>query len=298
MTAPDNEQLAAQAIEAGDYEEAFRLLKPMADGNSQYALLSLGWLCETGARGAPDKNAARSYYERAIAQGSRSAYFYLGSLLSSDDEEAQARVAFEHGAALGDDDCKTALARLVDKATERLAAQAIEAGDYEEAERLLRPLAEGDSEYALLSLGWLRETGAADNADTEAARRYYERAAAQGSALACFELGRFLMSQGDELRARSAFEAGAQLGDVPSMSKLGRMMVEGQGGPMDVPTGSAWLEKAASLGHILAQRTLLGMEGRAARTLLGKLSAKVKIASLAAEGAKEMMKDPQSDKLR
>lgn len=298
MSAQDNEQLAAQAIEAGDYGEAFRLLKPLADANSPYALLTLGWLCETGARGAPDKDAARSYYKRAAAEGSGSAYFYLGALLLGDDEEAQAQAAFERGATLDDDDCKAALARLAIKATERLAAQSIEAGEYEEAERLLQPLAEGGSEYALLSLAWLRETGASGATDTEGARQYYERAAAQGSASAYFELGRFLLSQGDELRARPAFEAGARLGDVPSMSNLGRMMVEGRGGHEDIAAGSAWLEQAASQGHIFAQRTLLGMEGREARTVFGKLSAKIKIASLATRGAKELLKDPQSDKLR
>ncbi len=297
MTVQDNARLAAEAIEAGAYEEAIRLLRPLARDNSEYALLSLGWLCETGATGAPDKEAARSYYERAASHGSASANLYLGWLHLGNGEEVQARVAFERGAELDDADCKAALARLADSAAEQLAAQAIEAGDYEEAVRWLRPLAESNSEYALLSLGWLYENGALGT-DKEAARRYYKRAADNGSAPACFELGRLLSGQGDETQARSAYEKGAERGDVPSMSRLGRMMVEGRGGPTDSGAGIDWLEKAAAEGHIHAQRTLLGIEELEAKSLLEKLSVKMKIVSLAKKGAIEMVKVPDSDKVR
>ncbi len=184
------------------------------------------------------------------------------------------------------------------KDNEQLAAQAIETGDYEEAARLLRPLAERNSEYALLSLGWIYETGATGASDKDAARLYYERAAAEGSASGYFELGRLLLGQGEESQARAAFEAGAERGDIPSMSKLGRMMVEGRGGPTVIDAGSSWLEIAAAQGHIFAQRTLLGIDERNAKSVFKKLSVKRKIASLAIEGAIEMLKDPHSDKMR
>jgi TPR repeat protein len=298
MTAEDSEHLAAQAIEAGAYEEAVRLLRPLAEGNSEYALLSLGWLCETGAMGVSDKETARLYYERAASHGSASANLYLGCLHLSNGDEMQARTAFERGAELDNADCKSALARLASRGAEQLAARAIENQAYEEAIRLLRPLAESNSEYALLSLGWLYETGAVGDPDREAARLHYKRAADNGSAPACFELGRLLSRQGEEVQARLAFETGAERGDVPSMSRLGRMMVEGRGGPTDSRAGSAWLEKAAAEGHILAQRTLLGIEERNAQSVFEKLSVKMKIASLAKKGAGEMLKDPSSDKVR
>ena len=48
MTVLADEQLAAQAVEAGAYEEAVRLLRPLVERNSEYALLTLGWIYETG----------------------------------------------------------------------------------------------------------------------------------------------------------------------------------------------------------------------------------------------------------
>src|SRR5688500_3887057 len=114
MTVQDDEQLAARAMEAGAYEEAVRVLLPLAVRNSEYALLTLGWIYETGALGAPDEDAALSYYEHAAAQGGASAYPYLGWLRWGKGEVMQARAAFEAGARLGNDECKSALARLDD----------------------------------------------------------------------------------------------------------------------------------------------------------------------------------------
>jgi TPR repeat protein len=162
----------------------------------------------------------------------------------------------------------------------------------------LLPLAESNSEYALLTLGWIYETGATGVADKNLARSYYERAAAQGSAAAYHDLGQLLLGQGNATRARTLFEAGAEQGNIASMAKLGRMFVEGSGGRVDTEAGIAWLKEAAAQGHIFAQRTLLDIEERNAKTISQKLSVKLKIAALATAGAKTMLKDPASEKLR
>lgn len=298
MTEQNEERLAAQAMEERAYEKAVRLLRPLADRNSEYALLSLGWIYETGAAGVSDKDAARTFYEQAASQGSATAYLYLGWLLLKSGEELKAQTAFERGAQLNNDECKSELARLGDDVNEKLARKALEEQDYEEAVSLLRSLAESNSKFALLSLGFIYETGVTGAPDKVAARSYYERAASQGSATAYFELGRLLKRQGEEVPARAAFEAGAERGHLPSMSRLGRMMVEGCGGPTDVKAGIEWLERAAAEGHLFAQRTLLGIEERNAKSVREKLSVKWKIALLALRGAKDMSKDPSSDQLR
>jgi TPR repeat protein len=184
------------------------------------------------------------------------------------------------------------------QADEQLAAQAIAAGAYEEAVRLLRPLVERNSEYALLTLGWIYETGAVGAPDKDAARLYYGRAAAAGSASAYHDLGRLLSGQGEESQARAAFEAGAERGNILCMARLGRMMVEGRGGLVDIGVGSAWLENAAAQGHIFARRHLLGIEARNARSIFGKLFVGIKVVLLAMKGAREMLKEPRSDKVR
>src|SRR4051794_23071959 len=112
MSFKTDEQLAARAIETGAYDEAIRLLRPLAERNSAYALLTLGWIYEAGVTGAPDKDAARSLYEDAVSHGSADACLYLGRLLLKDQRPIEAREAFERGARLNNDECKSELARL------------------------------------------------------------------------------------------------------------------------------------------------------------------------------------------
>jgi hypothetical protein len=184
------------------------------------------------------------------------------------------------------------------KNSEQLAWQAMEEGNYDEAVRLLTPLAHRNSEFALLSLGWIYETGATAAPDKDAALSFYTRAVSQGSAAGSFDLGRLLLDRGEEAKARSAFRAGAEKGDLPSMSELGRMLLEGRGGPSNVEDGWNWLERAAEQGHIFAQRTLLAIEDDSARSITEKLSVKLRILRLALKGGREIWRDRYSDKMR
>jgi TPR repeat protein len=181
---------------------------------------------------------------------------------------------------------------------EQIASKALDSGNFEDAVQLLNLLTERNSHYAMLGLGWIYETGAVGDIDKAAAQLYYERAIAAGSVSAYFELGRLFVSQGEETHARQTFEAGAERGDIPCSARLGRMMVEGRGGPADIDAGLAWLERAAAQGHIYAQRALITIEERDAQTGFEKLSAKRKILSLVKRGTEEMLKDPHSDKIR
>jgi len=107
-----DEFLAGQAVKAGDYDQAVRLLRPLAERNSEYALVTLGWIYETGATGAPDKDAARSFYEHAFSQGDATACLYLGRFLWREGQQLEARKAFERGAQLQNEECESELARL------------------------------------------------------------------------------------------------------------------------------------------------------------------------------------------
>jgi TPR repeat protein len=294
MTVQADEYLAGQAIAAGNYEEAVRLLRPLAERNSAYALLTLGWIYETDATGTPDKNAALAFYKDAAAQGSATAYLYLGWFLQSAGEEIEARAAFERGAQLNDDECKSVLVRLANNADEKLAAKALEEEAYEEAVRLLQPLAERNSAYALLCLGSIYERGVTGAPDNEAARSYYERAAAQGRADAYCALGLLLSGQGEDAQARAAFEGGAERGHAESMSRLGWIIVKGRGGPTDLDAGSAWLEKAAAKGHTFARIHLLVIEEGKARSILRKLAIRMKRVPLVIRWIRERSRNASS----
>jgi hypothetical protein len=182
--------------------------------------------------------------------------------------------------------------------SEQLAWQAMERGAYDEAVRLLEPLAHRNSEWALLNLGWIYETGVTAPPDKDAALSLYARAASLGSAAGCFDLGRVHLKRGDEGSARSAFRAGVERGDLPSMAELGSMLLEGRGGPSNAEEGWNLLERAAAQGHIFAQRTLLAIEEDNAQSIAEKLSVKLKILRLALKGGREMWRDSYSDKMR
>jgi TPR repeat protein len=295
MSFENDEYVAGQAMEAGAYHEAVPLLLPLAERNSRYALLALAWIYESGVTGNPDKDAARELYEQAAINGSVSAYRYLGWLLYREGQRTEALSAFERGAQLGDEECKAALERFRVNAEEKAAERAYDEGNYEEAVRLLTPLAELNSEYALCRLGYISELGLTGPPDWESARSYYRRAAAQGDADAAFNVGRLHSQEGKDVQARAAFQAGAERAHLSSMSRLGRMLVDGRGGPADLDAGIAWLGKAAAKGDILAQEKLLTIEKQSAKSIFKKLAIRVKIATLSMRWARQIVKRPHAE---
>jgi uncharacterized protein len=289
MSFQSDEQVAARAIEKGAYDEAIRLLRPLAERNSAYALLTLGWIYEAGVTGTPDEDAARSLYEDAVSHGSADACLYLGRLLLKGQRLHAAREAFERGARLNNDECKSELARLADRADEEAVQRAMEEENYEEAIRLLKPLAQRNSLFALRCFAYIYETGVTGAPDMKAARSYYERAASLGRPEDYYELGRFLRVEGDETLARAAFRAGAERGHVRSMAKLGRMMIKGRGGPVDRKSGSEWLEKAVK-EHTSTERASLAVDEQKAQSLFAKALVKAKIVRLWFRGMREVAK--------
>jgi TPR repeat protein len=297
MTDEENEQLAWQAMQTSSYVTALPLLNALAERNSEFALLNLGWIYETGALGAPDEAAARSLYEQAAQLGSAEAYGRLGLLLLGPHQEGLAEAAFKQGAELGDETSQSMLEKLTDRNQELLAWKAIEAGDYEEAKSLMKPLAARGSSYASLTLGSLHERGRLGAPDKFIARSYYERAAKQGSAEAHRYLGQLLLDHGEEKQARAAFERGAEAGNISCMNWLGEMLLDGRGGAVEVSRGAEWLEAAAAQGHILAKRRLLGIKQREAGSNLRKLLIHWRIVVLLKEFIKVYLNDRDSDKL-
>lgn len=181
---------------------------------------------------------------------------------------------------------------------EQAAAKLLDAGDYDKAVSLLEAMSAKNSAYALLSLGWIYETGAVGHPEIDVAKLYYLRAIDAGSISAYFEMGRLLVRQGDEENARSIFQAGARKSNFACMARLGRMMLEGRGGPYDFDGGMQMLDEAASNGQISAQRTLLKVKENNARNIFQKILLKIRIAQLAKKGAAEILTNPYSDKVR
>ena len=207
------------------------------------------------------------------------------------------RTAAEQSTDFAAQDMASMLEWVAGPGQEHRAYQAIEKGDYDEARRLLEPVAARGSTYSLLTLAWLYEGAKLGPADMNVAISYYERAASEGSAEAHRRLGRLLYDLGEEEKARAAFEHGSQAGIITCMYWLGKMMLEGRGGPIEVNRGTELLETAAAQGHMFAKRRLLEIERLKAGSIFRKLVIQGRIIALAKDVFKETWKDPASDKI-
>lgn len=143
---------------------------------------------------------------------------------------------------------------------------ALDLGDFETAERLLRPLGEQGDPRARSLLGLICAHG---KKDREAAL-WYHMAAEQGFAPAQYSLG-VMYDKGrgvaqDDAEASRWYRMAAEQGDVDAQTDLGIMYLHGRGVPKDDGEAASWFRKAAERGNSKAQG-LLGlvyMEGRGA----------------------------------
>lgn len=180
---------------------------------------------------------------------------------------------------------------------ERIACEAIESKNYKEARRLLIPLSEQGSAYALNALAWMHEIGVLGEVDKNVARSYYEKAATGGSREAYYGLGLLLLGESKEAEARQAFEKGAEMGSLSCMYKLGVLLTGEQAKRIEKDAGIGWLQKAADQGHILSQRRILSMQFGASKSFVGKARISFKVLRLAKHAFFSYLKDKNSEKL-
>ena len=280
MTDEEIELLAYKAMQREDFRLAEQLFASLENENSGYALTSLGWMHENGYLGTSDKKRARTYFERAMATGDVDAHFQLALLQSNQGEFLEARATIARGMAFDDKECAEKLENLNSIVSDHLSRVYIENKKYKDAFSILKLKRPPESEYALLALGWLYHTGAAGIRDTDLARSYYKQAAELGSIEVHFQTGMLELNEKNIEAARTAFGEGAQLGHLPSVSKLGEMMIEGQGGAIEIEQGTKLLVSCATKGHILSKKILLDFDIRHASGVLRKMIKKMKYASI------------------
>lgn len=179
---------------------------------------------------------------------------------------------------------------------EREAYDAIERDDYESAFKILTLIANESSPYALLTLGWMYDNALGVCEDKAVARSYYIRATDAGSLVAYHRLGWLLLEQGDQHKAREAFDNGARQGSIACMHQVGVMLLDGRGGEVDNEDGKYWLSRAADQGHFWSKRKLLGIKKKQARSILLKLYINIRIIALGIQGGLAHFSDPNSQR--
>lgn len=257
MTDDEIEHLGYEAMQRENFALAERLFESLEDGESDYALTCLGWMHENGYLGATNKKLARTYFERAMAIGSANAHLQMALLLMNENRLTESVETIDRGIAIDNSDFVNELRNLKSIILDHLARQNIERKQYKTAMIILQSQIPPESEYTLATLGWLHHTGMAGVKNNNLSRTYYQRAGELGSIDANFQIGMVELSENNNEAARAAFQEGAQLQHLPSMSKLASMMIEGQGGLLDLEQGVVLLTHCSEKGHILSKMRLL-----------------------------------------
>ena len=157
-------------------------------------------------------------------------------------------------------------------------AQLLTAGKYADAVLLLEPLADQNSAYALLNLGWLYDSGNIGNRDTNLAKYYYQKAVKVDKVAGTFELARLLYDEGDMIEARQLFKDGEQYGSIQCEAWLGYMLARGEGGEKNTELAIKVLSNASKKGQLFARRQLYTIQIEKSNSVIFHLWVYMKIA--------------------
>ncbi len=173
-----------------------------------------------------------------------------------------------------------------------------QAGHYESAlKQYLTYANEGNAECQVF-VGWLYERGIGIPRDQLTAGNWFKRAAENGSPQGAFYYARYILRYGDKKEAIPWFQKGANLGDVPSLFRLGYAYFHGVGVDSDHNKGIQLIQQAAGLGHIYALRELSLIEMRGYKGFTGRILGSMRLIRATLSAYRVARKDPYSERLR
>jgi TPR repeat protein len=137
------------------------------------------------------------------------------------------------------------------------AVAAYNRGDYADAMRLIRPLAEQGDAKAQYNLGLMYDIGKGVPQDDAEAVKWYSKAAEQGNAWAQDNLG-VMYAKGngvpqDDVEAVKWYRKAAEQGHARAQYNLGIMYAKGEGVPQDDVLAHLWFNLAAAQYNAIAK---------------------------------------------
>lgn len=259
---------AEAALEAGDFTTAIPLLDEEAKLGNPVAAYNLGRLYEQGSAGVPDYQKAASYY-RIAAELDLAPKFdgtalgpQAAQLIQASQMYAQYSLGrlYETGQGVQQDLTQAAgwYVRSADlghpKAAMKLAYLFRDGGpglkpDGRLAETYFERAGTGN---ALNEIGLMYLKGNAVTRNAKIAHDWFEKAAAQGSIEAEYNLGLLYQAgytgQPDYIQAMDHFQTAANAKDGPSMLALGQLYADGKGVPKDLVQAHTWFDLATANG--------------------------------------------------
>ena len=124
------------------------------------------------------------------------------------------------------------------------------------AYELYKQLADAGQTESQVFVAWMLSLGVGCTKNEAQAAIYYERAAALGNPVGCFNFGRWLTRAGDHKSAYGFYVQGAGCNHLPSMFRVGLSLAQGKGVAVDLPRAYKILCLAALKGHAYALREI------------------------------------------
>ncbi|MDO8437127.1 MAG: tetratricopeptide repeat protein [Nitrosomonadaceae bacterium] len=283
-----------------DFEEALKWYRLAAAQGFAIAQFSLGSMYHKGQGVTRDDQEALGWYRLAAAQGDINAQYSLGVMyakgygITRDDQEALKW--YRLAAAQGDEPAKEilkrpemvaaaknlatmqaqskrpqhpaddilkkhpAVARYLQERDLNDAKAASRKGDYAQAIKILRPLAERGDASAQTDLGAMYRDGEGITQDYWEALKWYRLAAEQGNAEAQAMLGSMYHNgEGatqDYQEAMKWYRLAAAQGNVNAQFSLGWTYENGHGVTQDYQEAVKWYRLASAQGHELSKEIL------------------------------------------
>lgn len=243
-----------EGLEKPDPDGALKLYETAAEQGLPDAMIYLGKMYQSGARGEPDPAKARGYYEQAEKLKSAEARYRLGQMYQQGEgvEKNEERAVFYYrkGAEQNDAQCLYQMGQMA-------AAGTGMKQDVNEARQWFEKAAKLNFGPALYALAVMNEQGQAGfEKNLKEALRYYMQAGQLGDGPSQNKLGVWYRSgEGpllkDEVAAAAWFGMAAQSGYAAAQVNLGLMAEEGAGMARNLALAGQLYESAAGQGHAL-----------------------------------------------
>jgi len=256
------------AFEKREYQKAFALLLPLAEGSNTFAQISIGYMLSQGLGVGKNEREAIRWYEKAALKGDSDAQYNIGSMhetgRGTKQDFKKALEWYSRSAEQGNKFAQEKLASLYYN------GNGVEV-DYQKAIHWYSKSAEQGYSQAQNLLGMMYYYGLGTKKDLDKAYKWVVMAAEQGLPVAqenayaiCYELARnenigamhnlaYMCLNGwagkqDPDKCITLLEMAAEKGFSPSVSALSKIYKEGTYGiPIDQNKAKYWGEKAKKI---------------------------------------------------
>lgn len=172
------------------------------------------------------------------------------------------------------------------------------AGRYAEAREALERLVQEGERRASLYLGWMYEQGLGVPVNENQAATHYELLAHANDPEGSYYAASLKLKRGDAAGALAGFVLAAAAGN-PSAAYWASAIYSGEKGfPVDVTKATAYLTKAASLGHVFAQRDLAKQRVRESKSMLAKAEAMLSYIGAKLKGLAMIVRNTHDPRVR